>query len=112
MYICIYIYIYMFPPGPLLAGLCPGRDGQDALRGDRCTKINNSKNDMMNSNILIVLMRMIIAITMLMIIGFGNSIRTTENKMRSKENAAYKSNRAEMEKGLDGVKLALKVLNE
>merc|ERR1719253_1519716 len=34
------------------------------------------------------------------------------DKMRSEENAAYKSNRAEMEKGLDGVKLALKVLTE
>jgi chromosome segregation ATPase len=40
------------------------------------------------------------------------STQAEMDKMRSEENAAYKTNRAEMEKGLDGVKLALKVLNE
>jgi len=34
------------------------------------------------------------------------------DKIRAAENAAYKSNKADMEKGLAGVKMALKVLNE
>jgi len=33
-------------------------------------------------------------------------------KLRQKENALYKKNRAEMEEGLEGVKLGLKILNE
>merc|ERR1719502_1218776 len=34
------------------------------------------------------------------------------DKVRSEEKAAYDTNKAEMEKGLDGIKMALKVLNE
>merc|ERR1719277_494021 len=34
------------------------------------------------------------------------------DSLREKENSAYKANKADMEKGLSGVKLALKVLNE
>merc|ERR1719221_1985980 len=34
------------------------------------------------------------------------------NKMRAEENAAFKKNKADMEQGLEGVKLALKVLRE
>jgi len=34
------------------------------------------------------------------------------DKLRSEEKAAYTTNKAEMEKGLDGIKMALKVLNE
>jgi len=34
------------------------------------------------------------------------------DKIRAEEKAAWESNSAEMEKGLNGVKLALKVLNE
>merc|ERR1719389_723794 len=33
-------------------------------------------------------------------------------KLRAEEKAAYDTNKAEMEKGLDGIKMALKVLNE
>merc|ERR1711920_369329 len=34
------------------------------------------------------------------------------NKMRAEENAAFKTNKADMEQGLEGVKLALKILRE
>jgi len=34
------------------------------------------------------------------------------NKMRADENAAFKQNKADMEQGLEGVKMALRVLNE
>merc|ERR1719387_1935987 len=34
------------------------------------------------------------------------------DKLRSEEKSAFDTNSAEMEKGLDGIKLALKVLNE
>merc|ERR1719473_987906 len=34
------------------------------------------------------------------------------DKIRAEENSAYKSNKAEMEEGLEGIKLALKVLRE
>merc|ERR1712151_1436911 len=34
------------------------------------------------------------------------------NKMRKEENAAYVKNKADMEQGLEGVKLALKVLRD
>merc|ERR1712151_534996 len=34
------------------------------------------------------------------------------DKMRSNENAAFKKNKADMEQGLEGVKMALKILRE
>merc|ERR1719324_2264495 len=34
------------------------------------------------------------------------------NKLRAEENAVFKTNSAEMEKGIDGVKMALKILRE
>merc|ERR1711948_37965 len=34
------------------------------------------------------------------------------NKMRAEENAAFKTNKADMEQGLEGIKLALKILRE
>merc|ERR1712187_132801 len=34
------------------------------------------------------------------------------NKMRAEENAAFKKNKADMEQGLEGVKVALRVLND
>merc|ERR1712187_471027 len=34
------------------------------------------------------------------------------NKLRAEENAAFKTNKADMEQGLEGVKLALKILRE
>merc|ERR1711920_1220540 len=34
------------------------------------------------------------------------------NKMRAEENAAFKQNKADMEQGLEGVKVALRVLND
>merc|ERR1719161_699356 len=40
------------------------------------------------------------------------SSQATMDKIREEEKALYTKNRAEMEQGLEGVKLALKVLNE
>merc|ERR1719157_482356 len=38
--------------------------------------------------------------------------QATMDKLRAEEKAAYETNSAEMKKGVDGVKLALKVLND